>query len=81
MLKSGFAESNLDIRNFIVTKYYEQALNQLAKEQPGEPFWQQRLKVFAQRDNLEKPLAALDQPDWAGAKVVSAAAFAEPCCH
>jgi len=79
MLKSGFAESNLDIRNFIVTKCYEQALNQLAKEQPGEPFWQQRLKVFAQRDNLEKPLDALDIPDCAGTDVVSAAAFDEPC--
>ena len=76
MLKSGFAESNLDIRNFITTKFYEQALSQLAKEQPKEPFWQERLKVFAQRDNLAKPVAA---QDGAWVKVVSAETLNKPC--
>jgi len=77
MLKSGFAESNLDIRNFIVTKFYEQALTQLAKEQPNEPFWQQRLKTFSQRDNLAKPVA---QQDDAWVKVVSSETFRKQHC-
>jgi len=76
MLKSGFAESNLDVRNFITTKFYEQALSQLAKEQPTEPFWQERLKVFAQRDNLAKPVAVQDE---AWVKVVSAETLNKPC--
>jgi len=76
MLKSGFAESDLDIRKFIDTKPYETALNQIAKEQPGDPFWQQRLKTFAQRDNLAKPVAAQDE---AWVKVVSAEVLAKPC--
>ncbi|MDD5348979.1 MAG: ABC transporter substrate-binding protein [Chthoniobacteraceae bacterium] len=76
MLKSGFAESNLDVRTFIIPKFYEQALNQLAKDQPNEPFWQQRLKTFTERDNLAKPIAA---QDGAWVKVVSAETFTKPC--
>ncbi|XHR26890.1 MAG: ABC transporter substrate-binding protein [Chthoniobacteraceae bacterium] len=79
MLKSGFAESNLDVRNFITTKFYEQALTQLAKEQPNEPFWQQRLKTFTDRDNLAKPLAWTKGDE--GWVKVAAAKVQTECCH
>lgn len=77
MLKSGFAESNLDIRSFIVTKFYEQALTQLAKEQPNDPFWQQRLKTFSERDSLAKPVADLGNDAWVTA--ATAETFKKTC--
>jgi NitT/TauT family transport system substrate-binding protein len=80
MLKSGFAESNLDIRNFITTKFYKEALDRLAKEQPNDPFWQQREKTFADRDNLAKPLAAI-KLDSGWVQTASAKALATGCCQ
>jgi NitT/TauT family transport system substrate-binding protein len=61
MLKSNFVESDKDITKYIDTKVYEEALNSLAKENPGEAFWKKRLEVFAERDSLNKIAGALAQ--------------------
>jgi NitT/TauT family transport system substrate-binding protein len=54
MKKSEFVESNLDIRNFVNTDLYKRALDQLAKENPSDAFWQSRLKTYAERDDTAK---------------------------
>ncbi|HVJ06647.1 MAG TPA: ABC transporter substrate-binding protein [Candidatus Saccharimonadales bacterium] len=50
MNKSGFVESKDSIAPHVQTAIYKQALDELAKENPNDPFWQQREQVFAQRD-------------------------------
>jgi NitT/TauT family transport system substrate-binding protein len=60
MLKSDFIESDKDITKFIDTKVYENALKQVAKENPGDDFWKKRLETFAERDSAAKT-AALKQ--------------------
>lgn len=50
MNKSGFIDSKLDIAPFVATRIYKDALDQLAQQNPQDPFWQQRELVFNQRD-------------------------------
>lgn len=50
MNKSGFIDSKLDIAPFVATRIYKDALDQLAQQNPQDPFWQQREQVFNQRD-------------------------------
>jgi NitT/TauT family transport system substrate-binding protein len=50
MLHSGFIESNQQITPYIETRFYKTALDQLAKENPKDPFWKQREQTFAKRD-------------------------------
>jgi len=52
MQNSGFVESNVDITAYIDTQLYKKALDSLATEEPGEPFWKQRQRDFQQRDVL-----------------------------
>jgi NitT/TauT family transport system substrate-binding protein len=52
MQNSGFVESSLDITAYIDVALYKQALDQLAAEEPQEPFWKQRQRDFQQRDVL-----------------------------
>jgi NitT/TauT family transport system substrate-binding protein len=58
MNKSGFVESNLDVGQCIETKFYKTALDQLAKENPNNPFWKQRQQVFAERDVAKTSVSA-----------------------
>jgi len=60
MIKSEFVTSDKDITQFIDTKIYEKALNQVAKENPNDAFWKKRLETFAERDSVTKK-AELDQ--------------------
>jgi NitT/TauT family transport system substrate-binding protein len=50
MIKSGFVESTQDIAPHVQTTIYKQALDELAQQNPNDPFWQQREQVFNQRD-------------------------------
>jgi len=50
MIKSDFVESKLDIAPYVQTGIYKQALDELAQQNPHDPFWQQREQVFNQRD-------------------------------
>jgi hypothetical protein len=50
MIKSDFVESKLDIAPYVQTGIYKQALDELAQQNPNDPFWQQREQVFNQRD-------------------------------
>ena len=61
MLKSDFVQSDKDITQFIDTKVYEKALQQVARENPGSAFWQKRLEIFARRDSLAARTAALNE--------------------
>lgn len=54
MLKSQFVESNLDIKQFVDTRLYKNALDKLARENPNEPYWQQLEKAFTERDVVNK---------------------------
>jgi NitT/TauT family transport system substrate-binding protein len=76
MLKSQFVESKLDIRRFVETKLYQKALDRLAKENPNEPFWKQRLKTFAERDNVQSAASGREAPQVALASAVSGRASA-----
>jgi len=76
MIKSDFVESNLDITKFIDTSLYEKALRSLAAESPKDPFWQQRLKTFAERNTVKSAKDA--EP---GIVLASAAKKAAPDCH
>ena len=57
MIKSEFVDSKLDIVQFVDTKLYKRALDQLARENPADPFWKQREQTFADR-NSSKAVAA-----------------------
>jgi NitT/TauT family transport system substrate-binding protein len=50
MIKSEFVESKQDITPHVETAIYKQALDELAQQNPTDPFWQVREQVFAQRD-------------------------------
>jgi NitT/TauT family transport system substrate-binding protein len=50
MIKSNFVESKLDIAPYVQTGIYKQALDELAQQNPNDPFWQKREQVFNQRD-------------------------------
>jgi len=50
MNKSGFVESKETIAPHVQTSIYKEALDELAKENPNDPFWQEREQTFAQRD-------------------------------
>jgi NitT/TauT family transport system substrate-binding protein len=50
MQKSGFIESQEQIKPHINTDLYRQALDSLVREQPKEPYWQQLQKTFSQRN-------------------------------
>jgi NitT/TauT family transport system substrate-binding protein len=50
MIKSGFVESKQDIAPHIETGIYKKALDELAQQNPNDPFWQHREQVFNQRD-------------------------------
>jgi len=50
MIKSDFVESKLDIASYVQAGIYKQALDELAHENPNDPFWQKREQVFSQRD-------------------------------
>jgi NitT/TauT family transport system substrate-binding protein len=50
MNRSGFVESKDPIAPHVQTSIYKEALDELAKENPNDPFWQERERVFAQRD-------------------------------
>ncbi|MFT3828143.1 MAG: ABC transporter substrate-binding protein [Opitutaceae bacterium] len=63
MRKSGFVESNLDIAPFVDVATYRTALEQLATEQPADPFWKKALKTFAERDAVQ--VTELTVPDTA----------------
>ena len=54
MIKSEFVTSDKDITQFIDTKTYEKALNQVVKENPNDAFWKKRLETFAERDSVAK---------------------------
>jgi NitT/TauT family transport system substrate-binding protein len=62
MIKSDFIESQNDITRYIETRIYKKALDQLAKENPKDPFWQQREKVFAQRDTATSAALEANEP-------------------
>jgi NitT/TauT family transport system substrate-binding protein len=53
MLKSEFVTSDLDINKFIVASVYKNALDQLAKENPAEPYWKNLEQAFAKRNELK----------------------------
>jgi NitT/TauT family transport system substrate-binding protein len=61
MIKSDFVQSDKDITKFIDTKVYEKALKQVAKENPGDPFWRKRLEIFTQRNSPTATTAALKE--------------------
>jgi NitT/TauT family transport system substrate-binding protein len=50
MIKSEFVESKLDISPYVQTGIYKQALDELAQQNPSDPFWQKREQVFNERD-------------------------------
>ena len=50
MLKSGFIESKENISTHVRLDIYKQALDELAQQNPNDPFWQKRELQFAQRD-------------------------------
>lgn len=50
MNKCGFVESKEPIAPHVQTAIYKQALDELARENPNDPFWQKRERVFAERD-------------------------------
>jgi NitT/TauT family transport system substrate-binding protein len=50
MIKSDFVESKQDIAPYVQTGIYKQALDELAQQNPNDPFWQKREQVFSQRD-------------------------------
>ena len=50
MKASEFVDSKQPIRPFIDASVYKRALDQLAKENPKEPYWKNLQKVFARRD-------------------------------
>jgi NitT/TauT family transport system substrate-binding protein len=50
MQKSEFVKSQQDIVPYINTDLYKAALDGLAKENPKEPFWKEKQKVFAKRN-------------------------------
>ena len=50
MLKSGFIESKDNISTHVRLDIYKQALDELAQQNPNDPFWQKRELQFAQRD-------------------------------
>jgi hypothetical protein len=77
MVKSEFVTSDKDITQFIDTKTYEKALNQVAKENPNDAFWKKRLETFAERDSVSKK-AELDRVEGV---VLSRASFEDSeCC-
>ena len=76
MIKSEFVTSDKDITQFIDTKIYEKALNQVAKENPNDAFWKKRLETFAERNSLTRK-AELDQEE---VVVLSRASFEESDC-
>jgi NitT/TauT family transport system substrate-binding protein len=50
MIKSDFVESKQDITPHVETGIYKHALDELAQQNPTDPFWQHREQVFDQRD-------------------------------
>jgi len=78
MVKSEFVTSDLDITKFIDTRVYEKALKQVAKENPGDAFWQKRLEIFTQRNSVAARTAALQEKVSEIALVSTD--FAEPAC-
>ena len=80
MLKSEFVTSDLDIKNFVTTSLYKQALDQLAQAEPQEAFWQLRLKTFTVRDT-EASLASAASDFLTAAPVLAASEFTRPCCR
>ena len=82
MLKSDFVQSDLDITRFIDVRLYKSALDRLAKENPKDPFWQQRLKTFADRDVVKTAAAPAHAPGRAPALASSADPVeAVACCY
>ena len=62
MIKSGFVESKSDIAPYIETSIYKKALDSLAKENPGDPFWSRREQIFAERDVAKGGSTAMGSP-------------------
>ncbi|MGE5490235.1 MAG: ABC transporter substrate-binding protein [Actinomycetota bacterium] len=50
MVNSEFITSKPDLNAAIDVKLYEKVLNQLAKENPSDPFWKKLQKEFKQKD-------------------------------
>ncbi|MBK1679019.1 ABC transporter substrate-binding protein [Rhodocyclus tenuis] len=50
MVNSEFITAQPDLKSAIDVGIYEKALTQLAKENPADLYWKQRLKEFRQRD-------------------------------
>jgi NitT/TauT family transport system substrate-binding protein len=80
MLKSEFITSSLDIKNFVETSFYKQALDQLSQAEPKEEFWKARQKVFASRDT-EASLAAAAGNEFPTSAAVLAANATTKSCH
>lgn len=52
MVNSEFITSKPDLKTAIDASLYERALNQLAKENPKDPYWKKLQKEFKQKDQL-----------------------------
>jgi len=78
MQKSEFIDSRLDIATFIDTALYEKALSQIARANPGDPFWKVRQETFAARNPPPAKTASASAP-----VLVSAVAAADipECCR
>ena len=50
MVNSGFIAAKPDLDAAIDVRVYEKVLNQLARENPGDPFWKKLQKEFKQKD-------------------------------
>ena len=81
MLKSEFVESKLDIKEFVDTKLYKNALDKLAKESPSEPYWQQLEKTFAERNTVKSAALSNGHALAKGEGVASPGDVAVPNCH
>jgi NitT/TauT family transport system substrate-binding protein len=86
MIKSDFVQSDLDITRFVDARPYKSALDRLAKENPDDPFWQQRLKTFADRDVVKAAAAPGQSLRTASAQAGAPAVAAVPpealsCCY
>jgi NitT/TauT family transport system substrate-binding protein len=81
MLKSEFVESKLDIKPFVETKLYKNALDKLAKENPTEPYWQELEKIFSERDVVKSAKALPPRGSQETEPVALAALSDIPDCH